>query len=40
MLAHPMLENKEMLEASNSNTEDDPSAREIRNLRRQAYVQA
>ena len=40
MLAHPMPENEEMLEASDSDTEDDPSAREIRNLRRQAYVQA
>ena len=38
MLAHPMPENEEMLEASNSDTKDDPSAREIRNLRRQAYV--
>ena len=36
MLAHLMLENEEMLKASNSNTKDDPSAREIRNLRRQA----
>jgi hypothetical protein len=40
MLAHPMPENKEMLKASDSDTEDNPSAREIRNLRRQAYVQA
>ena len=40
MLAHPMPENEEMLEASDSDTEDDPSAREIRNLRRQAHVQA
>ena len=40
MLAHPMPENEEMLEASDSDTKDDPSAREIRNLRRQAYVQA
>jgi hypothetical protein len=29
-----------MLEALDSDTEDDPSAREVRNLRRQAYVQA
>ena len=36
MLAHPMLENEEMLKASNSNTKDDSSAREIRNLKRQA----
>jgi hypothetical protein len=40
MPAHPMPENEEMLEASDSDTEDDPSAREIRNLRRQAQVQA
>ena len=38
--AQPIPENEEMLEASDSDTEDDPSAREIRNLRRQAYVQA
>jgi hypothetical protein len=36
MLAHPMPENEEMLKASDSDTKDDPSAREIRNLRRQA----
>ena len=29
-----------MLEALDSDTKDDPSAREVRNLRRQAYVQA
>ena len=40
MLAHSMPENEEMLEASNSDTKDDTSAREIRNLRRQAQVQA
>ncbi|OWY54200.1 hypothetical protein AALT_g8743 [Alternaria alternata] len=33
-----MPENEEMLEASDSNTKDDPSAREIRNLRRQAQL--
>ena len=38
--AQPLPENEEMLEASDSDTEDDPSAREIRNLRRQAHVQA
>ena len=38
--AQPIPENEEMLEASDSDTEDDPSAREIRNLRRQAHVQA
>ena len=35
-----MPENEEMLEASDSDTEDDPSVREVRNLRRQAHVQA
>jgi hypothetical protein len=40
MPAHPMPENEEMLEASDSDTKDDPSARELRNLRRQALVQA
>ena len=40
MLAYSMLENEEMLKALDSDTEDDPSAREIRNLRRQAHVQA
>ena len=40
MPAHPMPENEEMLEASDSDTEDDPSTQEIRNLRQQAHVQA
>ena len=40
MLAHPILENEKMLEVLDSNTKDNPSAQEIRNLRRQAYVYA
>ncbi|KAG9192563.1 hypothetical protein G6011_11297 [Alternaria panax] len=40
MPAQPMPENDEMLEASDSDTEEDPSAREVRNLRRQTHVQA
>ena len=36
--AQPIPENEEMLEASDSDTEDDPSAQEVRNLRLQAYV--
>jgi hypothetical protein len=35
-----MPENEEMLKASDSDTKDNPSAQEVRNLRRQAHVQA
>ena len=40
MLAQPMPEKNKMLKALDSDTKEDPSAREVRNLRRQAYVQA
>jgi hypothetical protein len=36
--AQPIPENEEMLEALDSDTKDDPSAQEVRNLRRQAHV--